>query len=151
MDLLHEFALKQFAGLVQFLTSRNSDIGPLNDISQFFAYRAYWTFKAISPFQNIKFLRPYHERTSDIGPVSQASKVQPVDSDPGGHWYEIDCVVNHVGRSGPNKIFNDSWIPRKNVTPLALEEYERFLTEYAKDRKDGKQGWSSIVGILYWI
>ena len=40
-------------------------------------------FKAISPFQNIKFLRPYHQRTSDIGPIShQASKVEPaVDSD----------------------------------------------------------------------
>ena len=80
----------------------------------------------------------------DIGPTSQAASVQLVDSDPGGHWYEIDCVISHSGRPGPNQkmlvrwkgfqdVSDDSWIPRKHVTPLALEAYERFLTEYAKD------------------
>ena len=115
-------------------------------------------FKAISPFQNIKFLRPYHERTENIGPVSQASKIQPVDSDQHGHWYEIDCVVNHAGRPGPNQrllvrwkgfqdVSDDSWITRKNVTPLALANYERFLREYAKEDKDGKAMLQSFIGL----
>ena len=115
-------------------------------------------FKAISPFQNIKFLRPYHERTENIGPVSQASKIQPVDSDQHGHWYEIDCVVNHAGKAGPNQrllvrwkgfqdVSDDSWITRKNVTPLALANYERFLREYAKEDKDGKAMLQSFIGL----
>ena len=113
-------------------------------------------FRAISPFQNITFLRPYHLRTPDIGPTSQAASVQPVDSDPGGHWYEIDCVITHTGRPGPNQkmlvrwkgfqdVSDDSWIPRKHVTPLALEAYERFLTEYAKDRRDGNQDGQTLL------
>jgi hypothetical protein len=100
-------------------------------------------FQLLSPTVNLVYLRPYRLRTPDIGPPPKSLSVKPIEVEvDGSSWYQVEDILNHRGRAGPLceclvrwKDFDsshDSWIQRKFLTPLALQAYERFLTEHVR-------------------
>ncbi len=97
-------------------------------------------FQLLNPKVNIEYLRPYRLRTPDIGspPTSLSAQTVVVGID-GSSWYQVEDILDHRGRVGPLceclvrwkdfDVSHDSWVQRKFLTPLALQAYERFLTE----------------------
>ena len=104
-------------------------------------------FHLLNPKVNIEYLRPYHLRTPDIGPPPKSLSVRPIEVEvDGSSWYQVEDILDHRGSPGPKceclvrwKDFDashDSWVPRKFLTPLALQAYERFLTEHVQVCED---------------
>ena len=92
---------------------------------------------------NIAFLRPYHLRTPDINPPPTSLSANPVEVDlDGSSWYKVEDILDHRESPGPKceclvrwkdfDVSHDSWVNRRFLTPLALQAYERFLTEHAR-------------------
>ena len=104
-------------------------------------------FQLLNPKVNIEYLRPYLLRTPDIGPPPKSLSVKPIEVEvDGSSWYQVEDILDHRGRAGPLceclvrwKDFDashDSWVLRKFLTPLALQAYERFLTEHVQVCED---------------
>jgi hypothetical protein len=104
-------------------------------------------FQLLNPKVNIEYLRPYRLRTPDIGPPPKSLSVKPIEVEvDGSSWYQVEDILDHRGSPGPKceclvrwKDFDashDSWVPRKFLTPLALQAYERFLTEHVQVCED---------------
>jgi hypothetical protein len=100
-------------------------------------------FQLLNPTVNLAYLRPYRLRTPDIGPPPKSLSVKPIEVEvDGSSWYQVEDILAHRGRAGPFceclvrwKDFDashDSWVQRKFLTPLALQAYERFLTEHVR-------------------
>jgi hypothetical protein len=100
-------------------------------------------FQLLNPKVNIEYLRPYRLRTPDIGPPPKSLSAKPVEVEvDGSSWYQVEDILDHRGSPGPKcdclvrwKDFDashDSWVKRKNITPLALQTYEQFLTEHVQ-------------------
>ena len=100
-------------------------------------------FQLLNPTVNLVYLRPYRLRTPDIGPPPKSLSVKPIEVEvDGSSWYQVEDILDHRGRAGPLceclvrwKDFDashDSWVQRKFLTPLALQAYERFLTEHVR-------------------
>ena len=74
-------------------------------------------------------------------PKSLSAKPVEVALD-GSSWYQVEDILDHRGSPGPWcdclvrwKDFDashDSWVKRTNLTPLALQVYERFLTAHVQ-------------------
>ena len=102
-------------------------------------------FKALDPIINVEYLRPYKERTENVGPPPSHLSVKPIVVEPAGDWYQIADIQNHRGPPGPRQdclvrwegfdASHDSWVRRDSITPAALISYEEFLVECAKDNK----------------
>ena len=84
-----------------------------------------------------------HVRTPDIGPPPKSLSVKPIEVEvDGSSGYQVEDILDHRGRTGPLceclvrwKDFDashDSLVQRKFLTPLALQAYERFLTEHVR-------------------
>ena len=97
-------------------------------------------FQLLNPKVNIEYLRPYRLRTPDIGPPPTSLSVKPVEVEvDGSSWYQVEDILDHRGSPGPwceclvrwkdFDVSHDTLVRRKFLTPLALEAYERFLTE----------------------
>jgi hypothetical protein len=100
-------------------------------------------FQLLNPKINIEYLRPYRLRTPDIGPPPKSLSAKPVEVEvDGSSWYQVEDILDHRGSPGPKceclvrwKDFDashDSWVRRKNLTPLALQAYEQFLTAHVQ-------------------
>ncbi len=102
-------------------------------------------FQLLSPRvpSNIEYLRPYRLRTPDIGPPPKSLSAKPVEVElDGSSWYQVEDILDHRVRGGPLceclvrwkdfDVSHDSWVQRKFLTPLALQAYERFLTEHVR-------------------
>ena len=96
-------------------------------------------FSALSDVINVEYLRPYHERSANVGPPPHHLSIKPIAVEPEGEWFKIAEILHHRGFPGPNQEClvrwegfddsHDSWIARKNITPKALVAYEQFLRE----------------------
>ncbi len=97
-------------------------------------------FQLLNPKVNIEYLRPYRLRTLDICPPPKSLSVKPLQVEiHGSSWYQVEDILHHRGQFGPMceclvrwkdfDVNHDSWVRRKFLTPLALQAYERFLTE----------------------
>ena len=104
-------------------------------------------FQLLNPKVNIEYLRPYRLRTPDIGSPPTSLSAQPVEVGiDGSSWYQVEDILDHRGRAGPLceclvrwkdfDVSHDSWVQRKFLTPLALQAYERFLTEHVQVCED---------------
>jgi hypothetical protein len=104
-------------------------------------------FQLLNPKVNIDYLRPYRLRTPDIGSPPASLSAQPVEVGiDGSSWYQVEDILDHRGRAGPLceclvrwkdfDVSHDSWVHRKILTPLALQAYERFLTEHVQVCED---------------
>ena len=100
-------------------------------------------FQLLNPTVNIVYLRPYRLRTPDIGPPPKSLSAKPVEvALDGSSWYQVEDILDHRGSPGPwcdclvrckdFDVSHDSWVKRTNLTPLALQAYERFLTEHVQ-------------------
>ena len=102
-------------------------------------------YRALHAIQNVCYLRPYHQRTTDIGHLPSKDTVLPimVDAD-GREWFIVAEVLNHRHKMRPGKdqlckvrfegfdSSYDEWLPRKDITVPALLEYEKFLERNAR-------------------
>ena len=43
-------------------------------------------FKSLVPIINVKYLRPYNERTENVGPPPSHLSVKPIAVEPAGDW-----------------------------------------------------------------
>jgi hypothetical protein len=87
-------------------------------------------FKALHDIVNVEYLRPYNERSENVGPPPHHLSVKPVAVEPLGEWYRIAEILNHRGTAGPTQqclvrwegfdASHDSWVPRRDITPKAL-------------------------------
>jgi hypothetical protein len=104
-------------------------------------------FQLLNSTVNIVYLRPYRLRTPDIGPPPKSLSVKSIEVEvDGSSWYQVEDILDHRVRAGPLceclvrwKDFDDShdsWVLRKFLTPLALQAYERFLTEHVQVCED---------------
>jgi len=94
-------------------------------------------FSAIRDVINIAYLRPYNERSENIGPPPHHLSIKPIAVEPAGEWYTIAEILHHRGKPGLGQkclvrwegfdSSHDSWIARKDITPKALKAYESFL------------------------
>jgi hypothetical protein len=100
-------------------------------------------FQLLNPTVNIVYLRPYRLRTPDIGPPPKSLSAKPVEVElDGSSWYQVEDILDHRGSPGPMcdclvrwkdfDVSHDSWVRRNSLTPLALQAYERFLTEHVQ-------------------
>jgi hypothetical protein len=100
-------------------------------------------FQLLNPTVNLLYLRPYRLRTPDIGPPPKSLSVKPIEVEvDGSSWYQVEDILDHRDRAGPMceylvrwndfDVSHDSWVHRKFLTPLALQAYERFLTEHVR-------------------
>ena len=100
-------------------------------------------FLLLNPTVNLVYLRPYRLRTPDIGPPPKSLSAKPVEVElDGSSWYQVEDILDHRGHAGPSceclvrwkdfDVSHDSWVQRKFLTPLALQAYERFLTEHVR-------------------
>ena len=97
-------------------------------------------FKALHDIVNVEYLRPYNERSENVGPPPDHLSVKPVAVEPLGEWYRIAEILNHRGTAGPTQqclvrwegfdASHDSWVSRRDVTPKALIAYEEFLRSF---------------------
>jgi len=104
----------------------------------------------------VEYLRPYRERSENVGPPPAHLAVKPLAVDPRGEWYQIADILHHRGKPGPKQqclvrwegfdASHDSWIPRNAITDKALVAYETFLREMADYRSAHKQSLESFVG-----
>jgi hypothetical protein len=73
-------------------------------------------------------------------PPPKSLSVKPLQVEiHGSSWYQVEDILHHRGQFGPMceclvrwkdfDVNHDSWVRRKFLTPLALQAYERFLTE----------------------
>jgi hypothetical protein len=96
---------------------------------------------------NIEYLRPYRLRTPDIGPPPASLSAQTVEVGiDGSSWYQVEDILDHRVRAGPLceclvrwkdfDVSHDSWVQRKFLSPLALQAYDRFLTEHVQVCED---------------
>ena len=100
-------------------------------------------FKNLTNVINVEYLRPYRLRSENVGPPPHHLSIKPIDVEPEGEWYQIADILAHRGRAGPRQqclvrwegfdATHDSWVPRSDVTPIALIAYEKFLKEHAKE------------------
>ena len=92
---------------------------------------------------NIAYLRPYRLRTPDVGPPPKSLSAKPIEVElDDSSWYQVEDILDHRGSSGPKceclvrwkdfDVSHDSWVKRRFLTPLALQAYERFLTEHVR-------------------
>ena len=106
-------------------------------------------WKALQPIINIEYLRPYRERTEDIGPLPKHLSVKPLAVEPAGDWYEIEAIVQHRGKPHLQNqqclvrwrgfdASQDSWVPRRNINEMALIEYENNLIKQDNRTKSQK-------------
>ena len=96
-------------------------------------------FKAVHDIVNVEYLRPYNERSENVGPPPHHLTVKPVAVEPLGEWYQIAEILDHRGKAGPAQrclvrwegfdASHDSWVPRRDITPKALIAYEEFLRQ----------------------
>jgi hypothetical protein len=106
-------------------------------------------FKLLNPTVFIVYLRPYRLHTPDIGPPPTSLSAEPVEVEvDGSSWYHMEDILDHRDSSGPMceclvrwkdfDVSHDSWVRRNSLTPLALQAYERFLTEHVQfcDQRD---------------
>jgi hypothetical protein len=94
-------------------------------------------FKSLHDIVNVEYLRPYNERSENVGPPPHHLSVKPVAVEPLGEWYQIAEILDHRGKAGPAQqclvrwegfdASHDSWVPRRDITPKALIAYEEFL------------------------
>jgi hypothetical protein len=113
-------------------------------------------FKCLNRNINVEYLRPYRERSENVGPPPAHLAVKPLAVDPRGEWYQIADILHHRGKPGPKQqclvrwegfdASHDSWIPRNAITDKALVAYETFLREMADYRAAHKQSLESFVG-----
>ena len=100
-------------------------------------------FKNLTNVINVEYLRPYRLRSENVGPPPHHLSIKPIDVEPEGEWYQIADILAHRGRAGPRQqclvrwegfdATHDSWVPRSDITPIALIAYEKFLKEHAKE------------------
>ena len=100
-------------------------------------------FKNLTNVINVEYLRPYRLRSENVGPPPQHLSIKPIDVELEGEWYQIADILAHRGRAGPRQkclvrwegfdATHDSWVPRSDITPIALIAYEKFLKEHAKE------------------
>ena len=96
-------------------------------------------FQALHNVVNVEYLRPYNERSENVGPPPHHLSVKPVAVEPLGEWYQIAEILDHRGKAGPAQqclvrwegfdASHDSWVPRRDITPKALIDYEEFLRQ----------------------
>jgi hypothetical protein len=96
-------------------------------------------FKSLHDIVNVEYLRPYNERSENVGPPPHHLSVKPVAVEPLGEWYQIAEILDHRGSPSPTQqclvrwegfdASHDSWVPRRDITPKALVAYEEFLRE----------------------
>ena len=96
-------------------------------------------FQALHNVVNVEYLRPYNERSENVGPPPHHLSVKPVAVEPLGEWYQIAEILDHRGSPSPTQqclvrwegfdASHDSWVPRRDITPKALVAYEEFLRE----------------------
>ena len=114
-------------------------------------------FKALTPIINVEYLRPYKERTENIGPPPSHLSVKPIVVEPAGDWHRIADIQNHRGSPGPRQeclvrwdgfdASHDSWVRRAQITSAALISYEEFLRDYAKlDKQQGPMHLRTFIG-----
>ena len=94
-------------------------------------------FKSLHDIVNVEYLRPYNERSENVGPPPHHLSVKPVAVEPLGEWYQIAEILDHRGSPSPTQqclvrwegfdASHDSWVPRCDITPKALMAYEEFL------------------------
>jgi hypothetical protein len=97
-------------------------------------------FKELHDIVNVEYLRPYNERSENVGPPPHHLSVKPVAVEPLGEWYRIAEILNHRGTAGPTQqclvrwegfdASHDSWVPRRDITPKDLIAYEEFLRSF---------------------
>jgi transposase InsO family protein len=100
-------------------------------------------FSAIHDVINVEYIRPYKERSANVGPPPHHLSIKPIAVEPEGEWFTIAEILHHRYRFGPNQQFlvrwegfdcsHDSWVPRRDITPKALKGYEAFLREEVKN------------------
>jgi hypothetical protein len=93
--------------------------------------------KALHDIVNVEYLRPYNERSENVGPPPHHLSVKSVAVEPLGEWYQIAEILDHRGIPGPAQrclvrwegfdASHDSWVPRRDITPKALMAHEEFL------------------------
>ena len=114
-------------------------------------------FKSLVPIINVEYLRPYNERTENVGPPPSHLSVKPIAVEPAGDWYQISDIQNHRGEPGPRQqclvrwegfdASHDSWVRRDQITAAALISYEKFLMDYAeRDKKVGSEHLRRFIG-----
>ena len=106
-------------------------------------------FKALQNIVNVEYLRPYNERSENVGPPPHHLSVKPVAVEPLGEWYQIAEILDHRGRPGPAQqclvrwegfdASHDSWVPRRDITPKALVAYEEFLRLIYRRHGNGRE------------
>jgi hypothetical protein len=102
-------------------------------------------FRALQNVINVEYLRPYNERSENVGPPPHHLSVKPVAVEPLGEWYQIAEILDHRGSPSPTQqclvrwegfdASHDSWVPRCDITPKALMEYEEFLRRGPRARE----------------
>ena len=75
--------------------------------------------------------------------------IKPIAVEPEGEWFIIAEILHHRYQFGPNQqclvrwegfdSSHDSWVPRKDITPKALEAYELFLRDLVKYARTPKE------------